>query len=106
MRGFGDASSARLGWFDAERKMFKVISIGKPSEVTGITGDISLYNGKKLAHAHISLATSDGICHGGHLLQLIVGPTFEIMVTVEPTPLYKKANPEFGALVVDPTLDH
>jgi len=102
---FGDASSAKFGWYDKDRKMFKLSDIAEPSEVTGLVGDISLYNGKPFAHSHGSVATSDGICHGGHLLELIVGPTFEFYITVEPTAVYKKISPEFNALVVDPDLD-
>jgi predicted DNA-binding protein with PD1-like motif len=102
---FGDATSAKLGWYDKDRKMFKLTDISEPSEVTGLTGDISLYNGKPFAHSHASVATSDGLCHGGHLLELIVGPTFEFYITVEPTAVYKKVSPEFNALVVDPDLE-
>jgi predicted DNA-binding protein with PD1-like motif len=102
---FGDATLAKFGWFDKDRKMFKLANVSEPSEVTGLVGDISLYNGKPFAHSHASVATSDGICHGGHLLELIVGPTFEFYITVEPTAVYKKISPEFNALVVDPDLE-
>ncbi|MBD1362618.1 DNA-binding protein [Mucilaginibacter sp. ZT4R22] len=102
---FGDATSAKFGWYDKDRKMFKLSNIAEPSEVTGLVGDISLYNGKPFAHSHGSVATSDGICHGGHLLELIVGPTFEFYITVEPTAVYKKISPEFNALIVDPDLE-
>jgi predicted DNA-binding protein with PD1-like motif len=103
--GFGDATSAKLGWFDAGRKMFKSVTVNEPSEVTSMSGDISLYNDKPLAHTHLSTAIQDGTVHGGHLFELIIGPTFEVMITVEPTPIYKKLSPEFGALVIDPTLE-
>ncbi|RYY20034.1 MAG: DUF296 domain-containing protein, partial [Sphingobacteriaceae bacterium] len=102
---FGDAASAKVGWYDKDRKMFKQTNISEPSEVTSMVGDIALYNGKPFAHSHISVATSDGICHGGHLLELVVGPTFEFYITVEPTAVYKKVSPEFNALVVDPDLE-
>jgi hypothetical protein len=39
------------------------------------------------------------------LLELIVGPTFEFYITVEPTAVYKKVSTEFNALVVDPDLE-
>ena len=100
----GDAASAKVGWYDATRKMFKVIPIPEPSEITSLIGDIAIFNKKPVAHTHVNLATSDGISHGGHLLQLIVGPTLEVVVTVEPTALYKKLDPESGAGVIDPAL--
>jgi predicted DNA-binding protein with PD1-like motif len=101
----GDATSAKVGWYDKSRKMFKVISIGEPSEVTSLIGDIAIYEGKPVAHSHVNVSTEDGISHGGHLLELIIGPTLEVIVTVEPTGMYKKLKPEFGASVIDPNLN-
>ncbi|MBD2756709.1 PPC domain-containing DNA-binding protein [Spirosoma validum] len=103
--GIGDAMSAKVGWYDYGRKMFKVIPISKPSEVTSLIGDIAVFNGKPVAHTHINVATEDGITHGGHLLELIIGPTLEVIVTVEPTPMYKRLNQEFNAGIIDPALE-
>jgi len=101
----GDALSAKVGWYDYNRKMFKVIPITRPCEVTSLIGDIAVYNGKAVAHSHINLADEDGISHGGHLLELIIGPTLELFVTVYQSQLYKKLSPEFNAGVIDPFLD-
>lgn len=101
----GDASTAKVGWYDSSRKMFKVIPLDEPSEVTSLVGDVAIFNGKPVAHSHVSLATSDGICHGGHLLQMIIGPTLEVFVTVEPTGLYKKLDKELEVGVIDPSLE-
>ena len=103
--GIGDAMSARVGWYDYHRKMFKVIPISQPCELTSLIGDVAVYNGKPVAHSHVNLATEDGNSHGGHLLELIVGPTLEVFVTVYSSPLFKKISPEFGAAVIDPFLE-
>jgi predicted DNA-binding protein with PD1-like motif len=103
-QGVGDAMSAKAGWYDYARKEFKVIQIDT-AEITSFIGDIAMFNGKPVAHSHFSAATSDGSVHGGHLLELIIGPTMEVFVTVEPTPLYKKLDEEFKAGVIDPALD-
>ncbi len=97
----GDATSARVGWYDKSRKMFKVISINEPAEITSLVGDIAINEGKPVVHAHINLADKDGMVHGGHLLQAFIFPTLEVMLTVEPAPMYKKLNPEAGASVID-----
>ena len=102
--GIGDAFSAKVGFFDYSRNEFKAIPIGE-SEISSLMGDIAIFNGKSVAHTHINLATSDGTIHGGHLLECFVGPTLELFVTVEPTPLYKKLDPEFNAGIIDPSLD-
>ena len=102
--GIGDAMSAKVGWFDYSRNQFKVIPISA-SEISSLIGDIAIFDGKPVAHTHINLATADGFSHGGHLLELFVGPTLELFVTVEPTPLYKRLSPEFKAAVIDPALN-
>ncbi|AHJ95429.1 PPC domain-containing DNA-binding protein [Hymenobacter swuensis] len=100
-QAIGDALSARVGVFDYGRKAFKVIPFTEPVEVTSLTGDVAVHDGKPVAHSHINVATFDGLIHGGHLFELICGPTIELILTVEPTPLYKKVNPEFDAALIN-----
>jgi predicted DNA-binding protein with PD1-like motif len=100
----GDASSAKYGWYDQSKKMFKIFRINNFSEITSLIGDIATYNGIPVVHAHANFGTEDGTLRGGHLLEAFVSPTLEVMMTVEPGSLYKKLAPEFGILVIDPKL--
>lgn len=102
----GDATAAKFGFFDYDRKMFKVIPISEPSEVSSFNGNIAVLNGKQVVHIHANVAIADGTTRGGHLLELVTGPTLEVFLTVEPTPLYKKVNPQFGAGIIDPSLEY
>ena len=97
----GDATSAKVGWYERSKKMFKVIPINEPAEITSLVGDIAMNEGKPVVHAHINLADKNGIVHGGHLLQAFIFPTLEVMMTVEPTTMYKKLYPEAGASIID-----
>jgi len=99
-QGIGDALHVEAGWFDYQRKEFLVIPMDTV-EITSFTGDIAWYNKKPIAHTHVSASLKDGSVKGGHLLKLIVGPTLEVIVTVEPTPLYKSFNEEFNAAFID-----
>lgn len=103
-QAIGDALSAKVGVFDYGRKAFKVIPFTDPIEVSSLIGNVAMYNGKPVAHSHVNLVTFDGLVHGGHLFELISGPTIELILTVEPTPLYKKLNTEFDAATIDPDL--
>ena len=100
----GDAMSAKYGWYDKTKKMFKVSTINNFAEITSLIGDVALYNNNPVVHAHINLATEDGIVHGGHLLEAFVSPTLEVMMTVEPVSLNKKFSPEFGLILIEPDL--
>jgi len=98
----GDAKSVKFGWYDKSKKMFKVTALNSYAEITSLIGDIALKDGKPSVHAHIALATEDGVVHGGHLLEAFIEPTLEVMMTVEPVPLNKKSDPRFGINVIDP----
>lgn len=98
--GIGDALSAKAGWFDYGRKQFKIIPIDT-AEVTSFAGDIAWFKGNPVAHTHMSAALKDGSVKGGHLIELFCGPTMEIILIEQPTALYKKLDPEFGAALID-----
>jgi hypothetical protein len=55
----GALDGATLGWFDPKRKMYKKIPIVGQHEVIGMSGDIALYQGKPVVHAHILVGNSD-----------------------------------------------
>ena len=99
--GLGDMLTAKAGWFDYQRKQFRIIPIDT-AEVTSFTGDIAWYKGKPVAHTHMSAALQDGSVKGGHLLELFSGPTMEIILVEEPKYLYKKLDSEFKAALIDP----
>lgn len=99
----GDAATAKIGWYDAGKKMFKVIPLTEATEITSLVGDIAIYNGKPVAHSHINLAGADGIVRGGHLLEAYVGPTVEVMMTVEPASLHKKLDESTQVSAIDLT---
>lgn len=102
--GIGAVRSATLGWFDPQRKTYRRISIDRQSEVLSLLGDIAIYQGKPVVHAHMVVGFPDGTAHGGHLLQAHVRPTLEVIVTAYPQALYKKFDPEKGLAVIDPSI--
>jgi predicted DNA-binding protein with PD1-like motif len=81
--GIGDMLTAKAGWFDYKLKKFLIIPIDT-AEVTSFTGDVAWYKGNPVAHTHMSAALKDGSVKGGHLLELISGPTMEIVFVEEP----------------------
>lgn len=101
----GDATFVQVAFFDYDKKMFKAIPIDEPSEVASLKGNIALFNGNPVAHTHVSIATEDGSLKGGHLLELVVGPTLEVFVTVYKKPLFKKLDPRYDAAVIDLSLE-
>jgi predicted DNA-binding protein with PD1-like motif len=100
----GGLKRGTLGWFDTRREMFKKIPIDSQVEVLSMIGDIAMYNGKPVVHAHMVVGTSDGSTRGGHLLEAIVWPTLEVMVTVDPIAMKKAFDPQTRLTLIDPSL--
>jgi uncharacterized protein len=94
LSGVGAASRAVLGWFDFEAKAYEPNGIDEQVEVVSMLGDIALtQDGKPQVHAHVAVAKRGGGALGGHLMELIVKPTLEVIVTETPTHLHKRSLP-------------
>jgi predicted DNA-binding protein with PD1-like motif len=100
----GAVSGATVAWFDPQRKMYKKILIVGQHEVIGMSGDIALYKGKPVVHTHMLVGSPDGAIQGGHVLDAIVSPTLEVMVTVDPIAMQKRLDPETDLTLIDPTV--
>ena len=100
----GALNGAMLAWFDPQRKMYKKIPIHGQVEVSGMSGDIALYQGKPVVHTHMIVGTSDGTTRGGHVLDAYVSPTLEVIVTVDPIAMQKRFDPETDLTLIDPAL--
>lgn len=98
----GACESALLAWFDIPKKNYRPIPITDQSEVLSFTGDIAVFNGTPIVHAHSILSQPDGSTRGGHTFELHVNPTIEVFLTADDTPLAKKQDPG-GLKLIDPT---
>jgi uncharacterized protein len=100
----GALNGATIGWFDPQRKMYKKIPIDGQHEVIGMSGDIALYQGKPVVHTHMVVGNPDGTTSGGHVLELNVSPTLEVMLTVDPVTTQKRFDPATDLTLIDPSL--
>lgn len=70
-------------------------------ELISLIGDIALFNGKPVVHAHFSIGHSDGSMKGGHLIAAYTNPTVELFITVEPAILRKKVDMTTGLKLIN-----
>jgi predicted DNA-binding protein with PD1-like motif len=92
--GVGAASRAVLGWFDFAAKSYEPNAIEEQVEVVSILGDIvTTEDGNPQVHAHVVVAKRGGEAFGGHLMELNVNPTLEIVLTETPVHLRKRSLP-------------
>lgn len=96
----GAFSSAVLGYFEWDRKDYHRIRIDEQVEVVSLLGDVAVKDGKSTLHPHITLAKRDGSAWGGHLLEGVVRPTLEIIVSEAPASLARRHDPETGLALI------
>jgi predicted DNA-binding protein with PD1-like motif len=98
----GAVSGATLAWLDIPKKMYRRIAVTQQVEVLSLIGDIAVFNGVPIIHMHTVLCKPDGSTVGGHVFELITNPTVEVFMTVNTTPLTKKADDASGMKLIDP----
>jgi len=99
----GAVNGATLAWLDPAAKIYHRIPVTQQMEVLSLVGDMTSFNGKPIVHMHAVLGRPDGATIGGHVFELDVNPTLEVMVTVNTVPLKRKPDDASGMKVIDPT---
>jgi predicted DNA-binding protein with PD1-like motif len=69
--------------------------------VLSLIGDVAEGQDGPVLHAHAVLGLSDGTTRGGHLLEGLVSPTLEVVVTETPAQLRKVMRPDIGIALID-----
>lgn len=99
--GIGAMRSTRVAFFDIDSRQYKDIDLDEQLEVLSLVGNVAMFDGKPLVHAHITLGRADGTVLGGHLRHGIVRPTLELVLRILPEPLNRAVDPKYGL----PSLD-
>src|SRR6185503_15656601 len=100
-KAVGALSSARLGWYSWESKKYEPsVTLDEQVELLSLIGDIALYAGQPVVHAHAVIGRKDGTAHGGHLLEAYIRPTCEVVLTESPAHLQKYFDPESGLVLI------
>lgn len=82
VEAIGAANHAVLGVYDLQKKEYYPEEIHEFMEVISLNGNITAMNGKPYIHLHAALADQRHTVHGGHVLEMRVGATCEMFVTV------------------------
>lgn len=99
----GAFSRAVVAYFDWPSRTYRRIAIAEQVEALSLVGDIAIEDGAPKLHAHVVLGKADATAHGGHLVEAIVRPTLEFVVTETPRPLIRQFDRESGLALIDPT---
>jgi uncharacterized protein len=98
----GAFSTAVVAYFDWPSKQYRNVSIDEQVEVLSLVGDVTVEQGKPKVHAHVVLGKADATAHGGHLIEGMVRPTLEVVITEAPRHLQRRRDPDSGLALIDP----
>jgi uncharacterized protein len=100
--GIGAFERVELGYFELARKAYRRIRVDEQVELLSLTGDIALQGSDAKVHAHAVVGKSDAAALGGHLMDGVVRPTLELMLTELPERLRRRTDPATGLALLDP----
>ena len=82
VEAIGAADHALIGVYDLEKKEYYPEKLDGFMEIASLNGSVTSMDGKPYIHLHATLADQNHAVHGGHVLEMRVGATCEMFVTV------------------------
>ncbi|HEY1861588.1 MAG TPA: PPC domain-containing DNA-binding protein [Gemmataceae bacterium] len=102
LTGIGAISDAVVGYFDPQKKAYLRNQEKGQAEVLSLTGNLALNNDEPFFHVHVALGLRDGSARGGHLFEMTVRPTVELVLNTYPRPVRRKIDADTGLPLLDP----
>ncbi len=84
VEAIGAANHAVIGVYDLKEQVYHREELNGFMEITSLIGNITRKDGEAYLHLHGTLADQDHGIHGGHVIEMSVGATCEMFVTVLP----------------------
>jgi uncharacterized protein len=100
----GAFSRAIVAYFDWPSRQYRHVSIDEQVEVLSLVGDVTIENDQPKVHAHVVVGKADATAHGGHLIEGLVRPTLEVVITEAPRHLQRRFDPASGIALIDPAV--
>ena len=102
LTAIGACTSATLAYFDSEKGEYINRRFIEQMEIASLIGDIANDDGQPALHAHIVLGRRDYSALAGHLVEIHVFPTMEIILTETPAHLRKRLDKSTGLPLISP----
>lgn len=96
VEAIGATDHAVIGVYDLEKKEYYPEKIDEFMEIASLNGNITVMEGKPYIHLHATLADQNHVIHGGHVLEMRVGATCEMFVTVLDGEVKRRKDEELG----------
>lgn len=78
--GLAAVDEVEIGVFDLKEKIFRGNTFKGTFEVSNLTANLTMMDGKPYVHAHMTFGDETGHAYGGHLVRSRVSATGEFLV--------------------------
>ena len=102
LTAIGACTSATLAFFDPDKGDYVSKKFIEQMEIATLIGGIAEDDGTPALHAHVVLGRRDYSTLAGHLDEMHVFPTMEVVLTETPAHLRKRLDKETGLTLISP----
>lgn len=96
IEGIGGVERTTLGVYHLDEQKYYWKEFFGPLELLSLKGDLSWVDGEPFWHIHAVLSDGSFASLGGHVKEMIVGPTCELSITPLETPLTRVHDDDTG----------
>jgi len=102
VEAIGASDQAVIGVYDLDKKEYYPENIREFMEITSLNGNITTMDGKPYIHLHATLADQHHAVHAGHVIEMRVGATCEMFITVLDGEVSRKKDEALGINLWNP----
>jgi predicted DNA-binding protein with PD1-like motif len=101
LTGLGAVESISLAYLNRETRQYETHVLDEQLELLGVTGNITLRDGKPFPHVHASVSDRALHVYGGHVMAATAWPNVEIWLRREAEGVARVLDEESGAALMD-----
>lgn len=99
--GIGAVTDVKLGYFDIDSKEYSSRDFSGEYELISFTGNISLRDGQRFIHTHVSISDSSYKVIGGHLFDAKIAAGGEFILSPGGISINRKFDSDVGLALWD-----
>lgn len=100
-QGIGAVDELKLGFWKPGSTDYDWSTYNEDFEVTSLIGNVTIFEGEPMVHAHITCGRSNSEIIGGHLGEATCSLTLEIFVDVIDDKIIKKPDDDLGINTIE-----
>jgi predicted DNA-binding protein with PD1-like motif len=102
LQGLGAVSQVRCGYYDLTSREYVFTEYPEVYEVLQLSGNVMLKKEAPFVHLHATFSDAHNQCFGGHVAEMEVAVTLEVLLTVYPTTQARAYDDNIGLFLINP----